>query len=187
MNGSNGEQTLTKRHQAVILNHQHQGFKRFSLWLWNNPARPHESESSVCGSGRFGFWLLLFTHTTDKTAPRRVCVKLLRIKIYARLGGKTVSNDATRGRVQAAEAWLTVRRLLCFRLWHFSFWTVKSEALQVAASESDRFRALCAEILPDISTLAPFSCPTCCFKRGSARDLSLFVQLMCFYILKSTP
>lgn len=105
----------------------------------------------------WAFWLLLFTHTAEKTAPWRVCVKLLRIKIYARLGGKTVSNDATRGRVQAAEAWLTVRRLLCFRLWHFSFWTVKSEALLAAASESDRFTALCAEILPDISTLALFS------------------------------
>lgn len=46
---------------------------------------------------------VVYAHTV-KTAPQRLCVKLLRIKIYARLGGKTVSNDATRGRVQAAEA-----------------------------------------------------------------------------------
>lgn len=51
---------------------------------------------------------------------------------------------------------------------------MKSEALQAAASESERFRALCAEILPNITMFALFSCPVCSFKRGSARDLVAF-------------
>lgn len=53
----------------------------------------------------FGGSLVVSRHTVDITPRKRVRVKrFLRIKIYARLGGKTVSNDATRGRVQAAQA-----------------------------------------------------------------------------------
>lgn len=69
--------------------------------------------------------VVVYTHS-EKCAAARVCVKLLRRKIYARLGVKTVSNDATRGRVQAAEAWLTV--------WH-SF-LLNSEIWGAAASGS---------------------------------------------------
>ncbi len=52
------------------------------------------------------FWdVVVYAHTVKiTTLAARVRVKLLRIKSYARLGGKTVSNDATRGRAQAAEA-----------------------------------------------------------------------------------